>query len=78
MKKLKEISPVIFVILTFIVIVITQFIFFSLKDSNQISKLNSQIENQNEKELFMEETIHLMNQNLNEVRNMLSLPELDI
>jgi len=78
MKKPNEINPVIAIVLTFIVIVITQFIFFSFKDNNQISQLHTQIEKQNKKELFMEETIHLMNQNLNEVRNMLSLPELNI
>lgn len=77
MKILKNINPILTVVLTFIIILITQFIYFSLKDKDQVSILKSQLETYNNNELILENNIHILNEKANEVRAMLSLPEID-
>ncbi len=78
MKTLKNINPILIVALTFFIILITQFIYFSLKDINQISILENQLETYRNKEIIMEDNIRILSKKANEVRTMLSLPEINL
>ncbi|MDA3939081.1 MAG: hypothetical protein PF693_07215, partial [Spirochaetia bacterium] len=78
MKILSKINPIIIIILTFIIIFITQFIFFAFKDNTKIEDLNSQIESYRQNELVFENNIRLLTEKANEVRFMLSLPEINL
>ena len=78
MKILKISTPIITVAITFVIILVTQIIFFSLRDNDQISFLNNQIENYKHKELALEDNIRLLNEKTNEIRSMLSLPEITL
>ena len=78
MKILNNINPIVIIIFTFIIIFVTQIIYFSVKDNNQIELLTSKVESYKQNELVLENNIRLLTDTANEVRVMLSLPEIDL
>ncbi len=78
MKILNKINPIVIIIFTFIIIFVTQIIYFSVKDNNQIELLTSKVESYKQNELVLENNIRLLTDTANEVRVMLSLPEIDL
>jgi polyisoprenyl-teichoic acid--peptidoglycan teichoic acid transferase len=58
-----------------LLILIVQFLFLSVKYQNQSESLKNQIEDSREKELLLEKNLILLNEQSNEVRRILSLPQ---
>ena len=64
--------------LTVIIILLTLFVYFALKDKKQISLLKNQIESYQNDEILLEENIRILNEKANEVRAVLSLPLINL
>ena len=76
MKKLAKINPLITVAVTFVIILVTQLIFFTIRGKDQFQLLTDQIEKYQHNEILLENNIRLLNDKANEVRSILSLPEI--
>lgn len=76
MKILKKSKPIVIVTVIFFIILTAQFIYFSLKNNEQTSLINTRIENYNNTELLLEDNIRLIIEKTNEISTILSLSEM--